>query len=84
MTMPRLQRRQFLTALAAVPALRALAAEKLTIVRDPTLLAKPIVVAASPPEPVHWHLRCPHCERFSLVRVGSLPRQARAPPRCHR
>ena len=40
-----IKRRQFLTALAAVPALRALAAEKLTIVRDPTLLAKPIPVA---------------------------------------
>ena len=48
-----------------------------------TLLAKPIVVAA-PPEAVQWHLRCPHCERFSLVRVGSLPRQARGPPRCSR
>ena len=48
-----------------------------------TLLAKPIVVAA-PPEAGQWHLRCPHCERFSLVRVGSLPRQARAPPSCHR
>ena len=55
-----------------------------------TLLAKPIVVAAPPPEAVSWHLRCPHCERFSLVRVGTLlrrayggqalPRQARAPP----
>jgi hypothetical protein len=49
-----------------------------------TLLAKPILVAAPPPEPVQWHLRCPHCERFSLVRVSSLPRQARAPPRCRR
>lgn len=49
-----------------------------------TLLAKPILVAAPPPESVQWHLRCPHCERFSLVRVGSLPRQARAPPRCTR
>jgi hypothetical protein len=45
-----------------------------------TLLAKPILVAAPPPEAGRWHLRCPHCERFSLVRVGSLPRQARAPP----
>ena len=49
-----------------------------------TLLAKPIIVASSPPEAGPWHLRCPHCERFSLVRVGSLPRQARAPPRCIR
>ncbi|MFZ5496143.1 MAG: hypothetical protein ACOZE5_12510 [Verrucomicrobiota bacterium] len=38
-------------------------------------------LAAPPPEPVQWHLCCPHCERVSLVRVGSLPRQARAPPR---
>lgn len=49
-----------------------------------TLLQKPIVVAAPPPPPPQWHLRCPHCERFTLVRVGSLPRQARAPPRCSR
>jgi hypothetical protein len=48
-----------------------------------TLLRKPIVVAAPPP-PVQWHLQCPHCHRFSLVRVDSLPRQARAPPRCAR
>lgn len=45
-----------------------------------TLLQKPIVVVAPPPPAVQWHLRCPHCERFTLVRVGSLPRQARAPP----
>lgn len=45
-----------------------------------TLLQKPIAVAEPPPEPVQWHLRCPHCERFALVRIGSLPRQARAPP----
>lgn len=51
--------------------------------RVETLLAKPIIVAA-PPEAVQWPLRCPHCERFSLVRVGSLPRQARGPPRCAR
>lgn len=47
-----------------------------------TLLQKPIIVAAPPPEAPPWHLRCPHCERFTLVRVGPLPRQARAPPRC--
>ncbi|MBK8478648.1 MAG: transposase [Opitutaceae bacterium] len=35
------------------------------IVREP--------VEAAPP----WHLRCPHCEQFTLVWVGSL---ARAPP----
>lgn len=47
-----------------------------------TLLQKPIVVAAAPPpEATRWHLRCPHCERFTLVRVGAQPRQARAPPR---
>ena len=49
------------------------------------LLQKPIVVAAPPPEPVKWHLQCPHCHAFSLVRIGSLPRSgARAPPRCRR
>ena len=46
-----------------------------------TLLAVPIMIAP-PPEQIQWHLRCPHCERFTLVRVGSLPRQARAPPLC--
>jgi hypothetical protein len=51
-----------------------------------TLLQKPIIVAATPPvPPPQWHLRCPHCARFTLVRVGALPRQARAPPpRCSR
>ena len=48
-----------------------------------TLLAKPIIVATQP-KAEQWHLRCPHCARFSLVRVGALPRQARAPPRCTR
>lgn len=52
---------------------------KLRRMKVETLLVKPITVAA-PPEPRQWHLRCPHCERFSLVRVGSLPRQARGPP----
>lgn len=50
-----------------------------------TLLARPIIVTAAPPpqtEPLNWHLQCPHCHRFSLVCVGSLPRQARAPPHC--
>ena len=47
-----------------------------------TLLAVPIIVTAPPPEPPQWHLRCPHCAAFALVRVGTLPRQARAPPRC--
>ena len=48
-----------------------------------TLLAVPIIVRTRADEP-QWHLRCPHCEHFSLVRVGSLPRQARAPPFCRR
>lgn len=59
-------------------------AAKLRRMRVETLLQKPIVVAVPPP-PVQWHLQCPHCARFSLVRVGSLPRLgARAPPRCTR
>ena len=49
-----------------------------------TLLAKRIVVKAADPPPPQWHLRCPHCEGFSLVRVGTLPRHARAPPACRR
>jgi hypothetical protein len=49
-----------------------------------TLLAKPIVVTATEPMLPPWHLRCPHCEKFTLVRVGSLPKQARAPPVCAR
>lgn len=49
-----------------------------------TLLAKPIVVTAAEPAPPQWHLRCPHCERFTLVCVGTLPKQARAPPACAR
>ena len=48
-----------------------------------TLLAVPIVVRTKTEEP-QWHLRCPHCEHFALVRIGSLPRQARAPPTCRR
>jgi hypothetical protein len=47
-----------------------------------TLLAKPIVIAAPPPPLPQWHLRCPHCGAFALVRVGTLARQARAPPLC--
>jgi len=47
-----------------------------------TALAVPIVVTDRPPEPPQWHLLCPHCGTFALVRVGSLPRQARAPPSC--
>jgi hypothetical protein len=60
-------------------------AAKHRLMRVENLLKKPIVVAAPPPEAVRWHLRCPHCGQFSLVRVGSLPKQARAPPpRCAR
>ena len=46
-----------------------------------TLLAVVIVVRAKAPAPPPWHLRCPHCERFTLVRVGRLPR---SPPACER
>jgi len=51
-----------------------------------TLLNKLIMVAAPPPPRPEWHLRCPHCERFTLVCVGTLPRvrAARAPPHCRR
>lgn len=49
--------------------------------RVETLLQKPIIVATPPPEAVKWHLQCPHCHAFALVRVGSLPRLgARGPP----
>ena len=46
-----------------------------------TLLAVPIIVALAITEEPKWHLRCPHCEAFALVVVGTLPRHARAPPR---
>lgn len=46
-----------------------------------TLLAVVIVVRARVDAPPPWHLRCPHCERFTLVRVGRLPR---GPPACTR
>lgn len=49
-----------------------------------TLLAKPLVVTAAEPPLPQWHLRCPHCARFTLVCVGTLPKQARAPPGCSR
>ena len=42
-----------------------------------TLLAVVIVVQEKPPEPPPWHLRCPHCGAFALVKTGHL---ARAPP----
>lgn len=43
-----------------------------------TLVAAVIVVRPALPEPP-WHLRCPHCERFTLVAVARLM-PARAPP----
>jgi len=50
-----------------------------------TLLAVPIVVVAPvATEAPAWHLRCPHCAHFTLVRVGFLPRSARGPPVCAR
>lgn len=44
-----------------------------------TLLAVVIVVRPSCDVPPSEHRRCPHCQGFTLVRVGSL---ARAPPGC--
>ncbi len=44
-----------------------------------TLLAVVIVVRPMADALPPWHLRCPHCAQFTLVRVGSL---ARAPPHC--
>jgi hypothetical protein len=38
-----------------------------------TLLAVPIVVRVAVPPPA-WHLRCPHCQAFALVCVGTHPR----------
>jgi hypothetical protein len=46
-----------------------------------TLLEVVIVVQAKVDAPPPWHLRCPHCEQFALVCLGSLPR-SRAPPSC--
>jgi len=45
-----------------------------------TLLSVVIVVREKPDTPA-WHLCCPHCHAFTLVRIGSL---ARAPPTCAR
>lgn len=36
------------------------------------------------PAATQWHLQCPHCAHFTLVRVGTLPRGARGPPTCRR
>lgn len=46
-----------------------------------TLLAVVIVVRPKCEEPPLWHLRCPHCEAFSLILVAQLPR---GPPSCQR
>ena len=46
-----------------------------------TLLAVVIVVRPKVEPPPPWHLQCPHCGAFTLVRIGSL---ARAPPVCRR
>jgi putative transposase/transposase-like zinc-binding protein len=46
-----------------------------------TLLAVIIVVRPKPHTSPAWHLRCPQCHAFTLVRVGCLPR---APPACTR
>jgi hypothetical protein len=39
-----------------------------------TLLAVVIVVRPQPEAPPPWHLRCPHCGRFTLVCLSRLPR----------
>jgi len=46
-----------------------------------TLLAVVILIRPRPAPPPPWHLRCPHCQAFALVRIGRL---ARAPPTCIR
>ena len=43
------------------------------------LLEKMIVVREKPAPAPRWHLRCPHCEQFTLVVVGRLM-PSRAPP----
>ncbi len=48
-----------------------------------TLLAVVIVVRTKMDIPPAWHLRCRHCEQFTLVRIGNIER-ARAPPACTR
>lgn len=47
-----------------------------------TLLAVVIVVRATLALPPPWHLRCPGCGTFTLVRIGTIAR-SRAPPACH-
>lgn len=48
-----------------------------------TLLAVMIIVRAKTDAPPAWHLRCRHCDQFTLVCVGPIER-ARAPPICRR
>ena len=43
------------------------------------LLAKVIVAREPVAPPPRWHLRCPHCQQFTLVVVGKLL-PIRAPP----
>ena len=43
------------------------------------LLEKAIVVREKAAPVPRWHLRCPHCEQFTLVVVGRLM-PSRAPP----
>jgi hypothetical protein len=45
-----------------------------------TLLTVPILVRPAQ-QPPQWHLRCPHCEAFTLVCIGKL---RRSPPACDR
>ena len=40
-----------------------------------------VIVVQDKPDPTDWHLCCPHCRAFTLVRIGRL---ARAPPTCTR
>ena len=47
--------------------------------RIETLLEVAIIVR-EPPEPLRWHLQCPHCHAFALVCVGTLAKHPRAPP----
>jgi hypothetical protein len=57
--------------------------------RAQTLLAVVIVVRPPAHAPPAWHLRCPHCEQFTLVCIGTIARSRacpepveRAPPTC--
>jgi len=44
-----------------------------------TILKVPIIVRHNEPCE-QWHLLCPHCHTFALVRICALPKQPRAPP----